>query len=118
MSIKIGISTCLLGEKVRYDGGHKASPFCQQQLGPLVEYVSVCPEMAIGMKSPRPAIRLQQDDQLNIRLVQSSDSSIDINYVSDKVCTLSQIQLKICTLMHIKVQNRIYVLSLSNVCSL
>jgi uncharacterized protein YbgA (DUF1722 family)/uncharacterized protein YbbK (DUF523 family) len=77
MSIKIGISTCLLGEKVRYDGGHKASPFCQQQLGPLVEYVSVCPEMAIGMKSPRPAIRLQQDDELNIRLVQSNDTSID-----------------------------------------
>ena len=77
MAIKIGISACVLGDKVRYDGGHKASAFCMQQLAPLVQYVPVCPEMAIGMKSPRPAIRLQQDDELNIRLVQSNDSSVD-----------------------------------------
>ena len=77
MTVKIGISACVLGEKVRYDGGHKASAFCMQQLAPLVQYVPVCPEMAIGMSAPRPAIRLQQDAALNVHLVQSNDASID-----------------------------------------
>lgn len=77
MAINIGISACLLGEKVRYDGGHKASAFCLQQLSPLVRYVPVCPEMAIGMPSPRPAIRLQLDEKQNVHLVQSNNSNID-----------------------------------------
>lgn len=77
MTIKVGISACVLGEKVRYDGGHKASAFCLQQLGPWVEYVAVCPEMAIGMSSPRPAIRLQLDAGHGVHLVQSNNSAID-----------------------------------------
>lgn len=77
MAIKIGISACVLGEKVRYDGGHKASAFCLQQLSSLVSYVPVCPEMAIGMPSPRPAIRLQLDEKQHVHLVQSNDNSID-----------------------------------------
>lgn len=77
MSIKIGISACVLGEKVRYDGGHKASGFCVSQLAPLVSYVPICPEMAIGMSAPRPAIRLQLDNELRVHLVQSNDNSID-----------------------------------------
>lgn len=77
MAIKIGISACVLGEKVRYDGGHKASAFCMQQLSAQVSYVPVCPEMAIGMPSPRPAIRLQLDEKQNVHLVQSNDSAID-----------------------------------------
>lgn len=77
MAVKIGISACVLGEKVRFDGGHKASSFCTQQLQPLVQFVPVCPEQAIGMSVPRPAIRLQRDAQQQIRLVQSRDNSID-----------------------------------------
>ncbi|MBU2113647.1 MAG: DUF523 and DUF1722 domain-containing protein [Gammaproteobacteria bacterium] len=77
MTIKIGISACVLGEKVRYDGGHKASAFCLNQLSSLVQYIPVCPEMAIGMNAPRPAIRLQLDDDLQVRLVQSNDPAID-----------------------------------------
>lgn len=77
MTIKLGISACVLGEKVRYDGGHKASAFCLQQLAPWVKYVPVCPEMAIGMSAPRPAIRLQLDDEHKVHLVQSNDSKID-----------------------------------------
>lgn len=73
----IGISACLLGEKVRYDGGHKASGFCTTQLGPLVRFVPVCPEMAIGMPSPRPAIRLQLNESQQLRLVQSNNPAID-----------------------------------------
>ena len=77
MTVKIGISACVLGDKVRYDGGHKASAFCMQQLAPLVQYVPVCPEMAIGMSAPRPAIRLQLDAEHQVHLVQSNNSAID-----------------------------------------
>lgn len=77
MTVKIGISACVLGDKVRYDGGHKGSAFCMQQLAPLVQYVPVCPEMAIGMSAPRPAIRLQLDEEQKVHLVQSNNTAID-----------------------------------------
>jgi uncharacterized protein YbbK (DUF523 family) len=44
--IRIGISTCLLGERVRYDGGHKRDRFLTETLGKYFEFVPVCPEMA------------------------------------------------------------------------
>ena len=55
---RLGISSCLLGQAVRYDGGHKRDPFCVDLLGPLVEWVPVCPEVEAGMPIPRPSIRL------------------------------------------------------------
>ncbi len=60
-SIRLGISTCLLGEKVRYDGGHKRDGFLVDELGRWVEWVSVCPEVEIGMGTPRPSVRLVED---------------------------------------------------------
>lgn len=60
--VQIGISGCLLGQKVRFDGGHKRSDFCTEELARLVHFVPVCPEMAIGLGSPRPSIRLVQGD--------------------------------------------------------
>jgi len=59
--IKIGISSCLLGEKVRYDGGHKLDRFLQDTLGQYVEYVPVCPEVECGFGIPREALRLTGD---------------------------------------------------------
>ena len=50
--IKLGISTCLLGEKVRYDGGHKLDHFLKDVLGQYVEYVPVCPEVECGLPIP------------------------------------------------------------------
>lgn len=58
MKIKIGISTCLLGERVRYDGGHKLDVFLRDTLGRFVTYVPVCPEVECGMPVPREAVRL------------------------------------------------------------
>ncbi|MBU2431525.1 MAG: DUF523 and DUF1722 domain-containing protein, partial [Proteobacteria bacterium] len=66
--LKIGISSCLLGNKVRYDGGHSHDPFLTQTLGLFAEYVSVCPEVECGMPVPREAIRLEGEAQ-NPRLV-------------------------------------------------
>jgi uncharacterized protein YbgA (DUF1722 family)/uncharacterized protein YbbK (DUF523 family) len=60
--IRLGISACLLGEPVRFDGGHKRSAFCTDALSDFVEYVPLCPEAAIGLGVPRPTIRLEQHD--------------------------------------------------------
>ena len=61
--IKLGISSCLLGNKVRYDGGHKFDPFLVNTLGQFVEYVPVCPEVESGFPIPREALRLIGDAQ-------------------------------------------------------
>ncbi|MGH7325872.1 MAG: DUF523 domain-containing protein [Candidatus Rokuibacteriota bacterium] len=55
---RVGISACLLGDRVRYDGGHKRDPVVAGTLGALVEWVPVCPEVEIGLGGPRPPIRL------------------------------------------------------------
>ena len=60
-NIKLGISTCLLGENVRYDGGHKLDRFLTDTLGQYVEYVSVCPEVECGLPIPREAMHLEGD---------------------------------------------------------
>jgi uncharacterized protein YbgA (DUF1722 family)/uncharacterized protein YbbK (DUF523 family) len=56
--IRLGVSACLLGESVRYDGGHKRDAFLTDTLGPFVTWVPVCPEVEIGLGVPRPPIRL------------------------------------------------------------
>jgi uncharacterized protein YbbK (DUF523 family)/uncharacterized protein YbgA (DUF1722 family) len=56
--ILIGVSACLLGEQVRYDGGHKRNAFLLEQLASHVRFVPVCPEVGIGLGVPREAIRL------------------------------------------------------------
>jgi uncharacterized protein YbgA (DUF1722 family)/uncharacterized protein YbbK (DUF523 family) len=66
--LRLGISTCLLGEKVRYDGGHKLDPFLTDTLGLYVEYVPVCPEVECGFGVPREPLRLLGDPG-NPRLV-------------------------------------------------
>jgi uncharacterized protein YbgA (DUF1722 family)/uncharacterized protein YbbK (DUF523 family) len=57
--IRVGVSSCLLGEEVRYDGAHQRSRYLTDVLGEWVEWVSVCPEMEIGLGVPRPTIRLE-----------------------------------------------------------
>lgn len=57
-TLKLGISACLLGAEVRFNGGHKESRLCSQVLAEYFEFVPVCPEMAIGLGTPREAIRL------------------------------------------------------------
>ena len=61
--ISLGISTCLLGEKVRYDGGHALDRFLKETLGAYVRYVPVCPEVECGFGTPREAMRLTGDPE-------------------------------------------------------
>ena len=56
--IRIGISACLLGQRVRYDGQHKLIRFLTDTLGQYVQYVPVCPEVECGLPVPREAMRL------------------------------------------------------------
>jgi len=60
--IRIGVSSCLLGREVRFDGGHKRDPFLTDLLGPFVEWVPVCPEVEMGLGIPRETIRLERDE--------------------------------------------------------
>jgi uncharacterized protein YbgA (DUF1722 family)/uncharacterized protein YbbK (DUF523 family) len=59
--IRIGISSCLLGQKVRFDAGHKRDTFLTETLGPYVEWVPVCPEIEVGMGTPREPVHLVRD---------------------------------------------------------
>jgi uncharacterized protein YbgA (DUF1722 family)/uncharacterized protein YbbK (DUF523 family) len=56
--VRIGISSCLLGEKVRFDGGHKKDDFLANRFGRYVEWVPICPEFEIGLGVPRESLRL------------------------------------------------------------
>lgn len=75
--IQIGISACVIGHPVRFDGGHKKLHFAEQQLGHYVSYKPICPEMAIGLGAPRPAIR-QLLLQNQLRICGSADISFDV----------------------------------------
>ena len=58
MKIRLGISACLLGREVRFDGGHKHDRFITETLGQYVDFVPVCPEVECGLSIPREAMRL------------------------------------------------------------
>jgi uncharacterized protein YbgA (DUF1722 family)/uncharacterized protein YbbK (DUF523 family) len=66
--VRIGISSCLLGERVRFDGGHKRDAFLADMFGRHVEWVPVCPEFEIGLGVPRETLRLVVNDG-RVRLV-------------------------------------------------
>jgi uncharacterized protein YbgA (DUF1722 family)/uncharacterized protein YbbK (DUF523 family) len=59
--IKIGVSSCLIGEKVRYDGTHKLDPYITRTLGQYFDFVPVCPEVEYGLSVPRETLRLIGD---------------------------------------------------------
>lgn len=76
--IKIGTSACVIGEKVRFDGGHKRSAFVASHISEHYKLVPFCPEVGIGMPVPRPAIQLREVDE-QIRLVDSKTGTHDYN---------------------------------------
>ncbi len=60
---RVGISACLLGEQVRYDGGHKRDRFLTDTMGRFVEWVAVCPEVECGLPVPRESMHLEGDPE-------------------------------------------------------
>ncbi|TWX69623.1 DUF1722 domain-containing protein [Colwellia demingiae] len=74
--IEIGISACLIGEKVRFDASNKPSHFCIKEFSEHVSYKSFCPEVAVGLPIPRPTIRqIKRDDVIH---VSQKDGSGDV----------------------------------------
>jgi uncharacterized protein YbbK (DUF523 family) len=71
---RIGISACLLGEPVRYDGGHKRDAWLVDVLGPHVEWVPVCPEVEAGFGTPRETIDLvrMQDGAVAVKTTRTN----------------------------------------------
>ena len=94
--IRLGISACLLGQPVRFDGGHKRDPFLVESLGPFVEWVSVCPEVESGMDAPRESMRLVQVHR-EIRLLtnRTGEDKTDtmLSYATRRVDTLADDEL-------------------------
>lgn len=101
MKPKVGISSCLLGETVRYDGGHKRHSVLIDIIGPKVEWISVCPEMEIGLGAPREPLNLVGD----------SGSSMLLGFVSEKNWTLEMTEFahqKIKTLKKLHLDGYIF----------
>jgi uncharacterized protein YbgA (DUF1722 family)/uncharacterized protein YbbK (DUF523 family) len=94
--IRLGVSSCLLGEAVRYDGGHKHDRFLTDVLGRYVEWVPVCPEVEIGLGIPRDTLRLVGSPEAP-RLVQEKTGE-DLTatmqrYAEDRVRALAALDL-------------------------
>ncbi|MEA2078425.1 MAG: DUF523 and DUF1722 domain-containing protein [Pseudomonadota bacterium] len=77
LPLRIGISSCLLGNPVRFDAGHKYSAYITQTLGEYFEFVPFCPEVAIGLGIPRPPIRLVSvDGSIRVRAVENPEQDV------------------------------------------
>lgn len=66
--VRIAVSACLLGERVRYDGDHSRNDFVAEALARCFELIPDCPEVGIGLGTPRPKIHLAEDERGRIRL--------------------------------------------------
>lgn len=75
--IRIAISGCLLGQEVRYDGGHRLNEYITETLGPVFDFMPLCPEVAIGMGIPRPPIRLVRQGS-EVRALGVDDPTLDV----------------------------------------
>ncbi len=86
---KIGVSACLLGENVRYDGGHFRDKWVSNHLAPHVDFHPVCPEMMMGLGSPREILRVIVDNDSGETSLIETKSKIDhtqsINEASKKI---------------------------------
>jgi uncharacterized protein YbgA (DUF1722 family)/uncharacterized protein YbbK (DUF523 family) len=76
-TVRLGVSACLLGARVRFDGGHKRNRYLINELGAHFEFVAFCPEVAIGLGTPRPTIRLV-GDPASPRALGSRDDGLDV----------------------------------------
>lgn len=76
--IPVGISSCLLGQRVRYDGGHKNHSYIAGTLGAYFDFRPFCPELEIGLGVPRKPIRLSRQNSGVIRCIPIGDDSTDL----------------------------------------
>ncbi|MGD9900332.1 MAG: DUF523 domain-containing protein, partial [Calditrichaceae bacterium] len=94
--IRVGISSCLLGLNVRFDGGHKNNAYITNVLGKYFEWVPVCPEVELGMGIPRESIRLQgRSEKPRLVAQKSGEDHTDqmIEYSRNKIEALAKLRL-------------------------
>ena len=92
LPLRIGISSCLLGQEVRFDSGHKHNAYITQTLGEYFEFLPFCPEMAIGLGVPRPPIRLVSvDGQVRVRGVRDSKQDVTEALIANGRAVASQL---------------------------
>ena len=90
--IRLGVSSCLLGERVRYDGGHKRDAFLVETFGRYVEWVPVCPEVELGLGTPRPTLRLERHGaDVRLMMPKTGDDHTDAmrRYADKRVAALA-----------------------------
>ena len=94
--IKLGVSQCLMGENVRYDGGHQLDRFIRDTLGQYVDFVPVCPEVECGMPVPREAMRLTGNPEsprlMTIRTRKDLTEQM-LTWAHQKVAELAEMEL-------------------------
>ncbi|MCA9519469.1 MAG: DUF523 and DUF1722 domain-containing protein [Myxococcales bacterium] len=97
MTIRVGISACILGQEVRFNGGHKLDRFIRDTLGQYVEFVPVCPEVEIGLGVPRETLRLVGQSGSPRRLVApksgSDHTETMVSYAKRRVDELERLEL-------------------------
>lgn len=91
----LGVSACLLGKHVRYDGGHKKNNFILSSLSNEIDFESVCPEVEAGFGIPRSTMQLRQKGK-EVRLVFSKDPEKDVTdqlleYSEEKIINLANL---------------------------
>ena len=91
----MGISQCLLGDRVRYDGAGKAQDWMIEQISKYCTLLKICPEVEAGMSIPRPPFQLQQHNN-HIRLIGRDNPDLDVTeqmqvYCQKKVCQLQDL---------------------------
>jgi uncharacterized protein YbbK (DUF523 family)/uncharacterized protein YbgA (DUF1722 family) len=91
---KIGVSACLLGQSVRYDGGHKRHGWMVEQLASFVDFIPVCPELEMGLGVPRPTLRLVNDALSNSIQLQQTSSGTVLNQKSLEISFKLKSQLE------------------------
>ncbi len=89
---KVGVSQCLLGDAVRYDGKSKANNIVLQKLSNTFELIPVCPEVEAGLTVPRPPVQLTGNIE-QPRLTGRDDSSIDVTDILQRYCQTKPAEL-------------------------
>jgi len=89
----VGVSQCLLGDAVRYDGQSKANTIVLERLGKIFELLPVCPEVEAGLSIPRPPVQLTNSID-NPKLTGRDDPAIDVTIIMQAYCKNKPAKLK------------------------
>jgi len=88
----IGVSRCLLGDTVRYDGKSKSNVIVLEKLSKIFTFIPVCPEVEAGLSTPRPPVQLTHSIE-NPRLIGRDDTTVDVTDIMQQYCSTKPAEL-------------------------